>query len=740
VILLKVLFLISGGDSGGAKTHLFALLDSLKHKCEVRMVCFMEGVFYQEILERDVETVLLKQKNRFDMSVVSEIERMVKEEGFDIVHCHGARANFIISKIKKRLSVPVITTVHSDYLLDFDGIYKKVIFTGLNMYALRNMDHYIAVSTSFKRMLVKRNFAPNDIYTVYNGMNFDEAISYDEKEDFFKRINYTPDEGEVRVGIIGRHDYVKGHDIFMKGAALVARKYKNVKFFIAGTGDGEAALREMAKKEGIADRVVFCGFIKDIYSFINILDINTITSRSESFPYVMLEGARLKKPMVASDVGGISDLVEDNKTGLLFEAEDYEGFAEKLSLLIENSDLRKQMGEALYDRATSVFSSENLALEHIRIYESVLKRAKETKKYDIVLSGYYGFNNIGDDALLFSILENIRRIKPDTRFLILTKKPKRGREVCLVDTLHRFHPIKLFQVLKKSKMLLSGGGSLIQDATSAKSLYYYLFVMNVAKKLGCKVFAYANGIGPVKQEHVKMVNAVLKKADKITLRESMSAAEIKRICPEVPFEVTADPAIGLKVKNNKLFDILEKEGIESKNLLGISVRAWSENDKNFIEKMAEVIKKAVKNYSLYPVFIPMKYPGDVKISKELCAAVGEGYVIENQYDVDDVVSFVSSCRLVLGMRLHTLIFSAGNGIPCIGISYDPKIDGFMKYVGIDKFLNAADFDAEKAVGYVDEIMGNYESECAAIAHKSEELSNLAFKNAEIAVEMLDEVN
>jgi len=127
---VKVLFLISGGDSGGAKTHVFALLDSLKYKCDVKMVCFVDGVFYREILEKDIDTVLLYQKSRFDMSIVDELERMIKEEGFDLVHSHGARANFIISKIKNKISIPVITTVHSDYLLDFDGIYRKIVFTG----------------------------------------------------------------------------------------------------------------------------------------------------------------------------------------------------------------------------------------------------------------------------------------------------------------------------------------------------------------------------------------------------------------------------------------------------------------------------------------------------------------------------------------------------------------------------------------------------------------------------------
>lgn len=734
---MKVLFLISGGDSGGAKTHLFALLDSLKLKCAVKMICFMDGVFYQEILERDIDTVLLKQKNRFDMSVLDDIEKIVTEEGFDIVHCHGARANFIISKIKNRLKVPVITTMHSDYLLDFDVFYKKIFFTSLNMYALRKMDYYIAVSTSFKKMLSVRGFNPNDVYTVYNGMNFSEPITYDSKEDFYKRIGYTPKEGEVLVGIIGRHDHVKGHDIFMKGCVKVAQQHKNVKFLLAGGQEGEEPLRKIAKQAGVEDRFIFCGFIKDIYSFINVIDINTITSRSESFPYVMLEGARLKKPLVASDVGGISDLVEDGKTGMLFEAGDVGGFAEKLEKLIEDKELREKMGQAIFDRATKVFSSENLANEHVRIYTNVLKRFKDKKQYDVVLSGYYGFNNSGDDALLMAILRDIRAVMPETRFLLLTKKPKLGREICLVDTVHRFRPFKLKKVLKKSKMLLSGGGSLIQDATSAKSLYYYLYVMNLAKKMGCKVFAYANGIGPVRNEHVKMVCRVLQKADKVTLREEISGKEFMRICPGKPFEVTADPAIGIEVKNNKLFEILREAGINEKNILGVSVRTWSESDKNFIPKLAETIKKAREQHGLYPVFIPMKHPTDVKISNELCEAVGTGYVIDRQYGVEDMVSFISSCSVVIGMRLHTLIFSVGNGVPCIGISYDPKIDGFMEYVGQKKFLNAADFDSKKAGEYIKEIMENYEAECDYLCEKSKEMKKLAFKNAKIAADMIN---
>ena len=125
---MKVMHMISGGDSGGAKTHLFSLIDELKQKCEVVVVCLMKGVFYNEILEKDIETLLFEQKNRFDFSVVGDIKKEIKKRKIDILHVHGARANFIATFLKKHISIPIVTTMHSDYLLDFDAFFKKIVF------------------------------------------------------------------------------------------------------------------------------------------------------------------------------------------------------------------------------------------------------------------------------------------------------------------------------------------------------------------------------------------------------------------------------------------------------------------------------------------------------------------------------------------------------------------------------------------------------------------------------------
>ena len=396
---MKILHMISGGDTGGAKTHVFALMHALPSYCDVKIVCFIKGQFFDELQDIDVPSELIEQKNRFDLSVMDRLCEICKNDGIQIIHAHGARANFIASKLKNKVHLPVVTTIHSDYLLDFDGVYKKVLYTSLNVLALKKLDYYVAVSSNFKEMLISRGFRPNSIYTVYNGMDYSKEISFCSKQEFAKRIGieYNPDI--TYVGLIGRHDYVKGHDIFIKGASEVLKKKKDVHFVIAGEGDGRAELVKLVNELGISKNVTFTGFIKDIYSFINFIDINTLTSRCESFPYVLMEAARLKKPTVSAAVGGIPDLIEDAVTGRLFEGENYLDFAEKLLCVIDDKVTAKKYGEALFERATSRFSNENLAKTHFDIYNAILRDSTDKKKYDAVVSGYYGFGNIWGGCL-----------------------------------------------------------------------------------------------------------------------------------------------------------------------------------------------------------------------------------------------------------------------------------------------------------------------------------------------------
>ena len=746
---MKVLHLISGGDTGGAKTHVFALMNKLKNLADVKIVCFIKGPFWDELQNIGVDCELVEQKNRLDMSVVKRLKEICAC-GVDIIHCHGARANFIGANLKKKADIPMITTIHSDFLLDFDGIYKKIVYTGLNVYALKKFKYFIGVSSDFKKMLISRNFRPNSVFTVYNGMDYSKIPDYVSKEEFAKRIGLEYDENTTYVGIIGRHDYVKGHDVFVNAVKFVCKECENVKFIIAGDGNNRKSLEALAEKDGVSDKLIFAGFVKDVYSFINFIDINTLTSRSESFPYVLLEGAAMAKPTVCSRVGGIPDLIKEHETGLLFESENSKEFAEKLIFLIKNKDEAEKYGKALKAFAESSFSDLSLAKKHIEIYNSVIHDYKDEKRYDAVISGYYGFKNNGDEALLSAITENLRACRKDVRICVLSARPKETKMKYQADSEPRFNVFALNKAMKNAKMLIFGGGSLIQDATSSKSLLYYLYVLKRAFAHKLTVFVYANGIGPLKDKNLKKVKNALEKADIITLRDELSLEELERMGIDAHggknISVTADPAFTISAcSDEKVKEIFEKENIpENTEFLCISVRKWHKNDEKFKEKIAMCALYAYEKYSLTPLLLPMRFPHDVEISRDILGLIKEKnapcYMIKSMYDAPEVMGIVKRCASVLGMRLHTLIYAASSEVPVIGLIYDKKVSGFLEYIGQKRFVSVENVDVDKIKEYLDDIEENREKTVKELSEKKEILYEKAFSNAKKAISALEKAD
>jgi len=125
---MKILHLISGGDTGGAKTAVSILLTALAENKSiyVMVACFVDGAFYKEMKTTDIPSVLYEQSNRYDMRVIGKLKKLICEKGFDIIHAHGPRANFIALCLKPFIHIPIITTMHSDYKMDFTiGVYKR---------------------------------------------------------------------------------------------------------------------------------------------------------------------------------------------------------------------------------------------------------------------------------------------------------------------------------------------------------------------------------------------------------------------------------------------------------------------------------------------------------------------------------------------------------------------------------------------------------------------------------------
>ena len=166
----------------------------------------------------------------------------------------------------------------------------------------------------------------------------------------------------------------------------------------------------------------------------------------------------------------------------------------------------------------------------------------------IVISGYYGFDNSGDDALLMSIIDNLKKNDDKAEITVLSKNPQKTKLQYSVGAANRYNPFSLIKTIASCDVLISGGGTLIQDATSTKSLFYYLFVIKLAQIFRKKVMLYANGIGPLNSfKNIENTQKILDKVDLITLRDPKSRDELEKIGvtkPKIELTSASDAMIG----------------------------------------------------------------------------------------------------------------------------------------------------------------------------------------------------
>lgn len=319
------------------------------------------------------------------------------------------------------------------------------------------------------------------------------------------------------------------------------------------------------------------------------------------------------------------------------------------------------------------------------------------KNNNIVISGYYGFNNAGDEAMLFAILKTLETHFTNPNITVISGDPKRTADVFHVHAVSRFDGLGIIKKLCRSSLLISGGGSLLQDVTSWKSLMYYLSIIACGIFFRNKVFLYSQGIGPVKHRWVQYIlKMVLDHVSAITVRDEESKKFLKELGVRNRIYCTADSVLSLEpVSKIKGQNILERYGVPlEKKIIGISVRRWLDTDM-WMDKLNVYMEKLNKNHEYAFVFIPMQYPEDYKTVCEYAQGLPDTYILKEAYDTETLMSLIGNFDMLIGIRLHALIFAALMHIPAIGISYDPKIDNFLHSWGKESIFTIENFDADK---------------------------------------------
>ena len=742
---MKVIHLISGGDSGGAKTHVHSLLQNLTRTIDVTMVCFMDGPFAQEARELGIRTVVLPGRNL--LRTYHTLKRMIREEGYEIIHCHGARGNMMGALLRRATGLPVVTTVHSDYRLDYLGRpFSRLSYGTINTIALRLLDYRIGVSDAMTDLLISRGFDPDKLFTIYNGLDFTPRTPALGRAEYFRSVGLDADEDSVVVGIAARLNPVKDIGTLVRGFAIAHQTCPKLRLLIAGDGEQMDMLKKLSAELGVERQVCFAGWITDTDSFYHAIDINTLTSLSETFPYSLTEGARAALPTVASRVGGVPYLIEHGIHGLLFEAGDAEGLARCLVSLARDPTLREHLGQRLYQRAKADFSLESTLERQLTIYRTILRRQERKKNLrgrrdGALVCGAYGRGNAGDDAILEAIVTELRQIDPDLPIWVLSRNPDDTRLTYRVNSIYTFAFPRFLRRMGKTRLYINGGGSLMQDVTSHRSLWFYLFTISAAKRLGCQVMMYGCGIGPIHSpaNRRRAAKVLQKSVDAITLRDTHSREELEDMGVTNPeIILSADPTVILPAAPEQVVDgILESQGIDPRGrYIGFALRPWP----GFEEKAAlfgAAADYAYEKYGLTPVFLPIERRLDVGAAKLAAQHMkAPHYILPETGSSDHTIGLFARMQVVVSMRLHALVFAAGQGVPLVGVVYDQKISSFLSYIGQDLYTDLDAVTVEALRAHIDAACGRIGDE-AFLSGGVNRLRQVEQRNSETARALLE---
>lgn len=325
--------------------------------------------------------------------------------------------------------------------------------------------------------------------------------------------------------------------------------------------------------------------------------------------------------------------------------------------------------------------------------------------YRILISGYYGFNNIGDESILTAVIGSLREKLPEVEITVLSQNPQSTAAKHGVKSCDRKSIPAIIKAVKNCDLLISGGGSLLQDVTSRKSILYYLFIMRLARMMGKKFFIYSQGIGPIVSEfNERLTLKVLRHASGIVVRDVQSKNLLVRIgLPAEKVVVTADPVLRIKPVDKELGrKVLEEEGLVhscERPLVGMAIKERN-LDSGFLEEICISAERLIRERNCNILLIPFHYNEDMVtieyvegylkgkgLSENVCA-------IKHKYLTDEMMSIIGNVDLLVGVRLHALIHAAIMSVPMIGISYDPKINSFLRSVGMKAMCSVYDFQNE----------------------------------------------
>jgi glycosyltransferase involved in cell wall biosynthesis len=308
-----------------------------------------------------------------EMRALVRLYRLIRQERPQVVHTHTAKAGFVGRLAARLARVPVVVhTFHGHVLHGYYGPCKTQLLRRMERGLAGLTDRIVTVSEQVKRDLVTYGVAAADhIQVISLGLELHPFLHSARYRGTF-RHEWQLTGAERLVGIVGRLFPIKNHHLFLEAAALVAGKDPAARFVIVGDGTLRPALERRAQEMGIAERVIFTGWRRDLPDIYADLDVLAVTSNNEGTPVSAIEAMAAGCPVVATHVGGLPDLIHEGKTGYLVPPGDAPALATAWLRLLQQPERARRMGETARRTARERFSAQRLVTDMEQLYLELL--------------------------------------------------------------------------------------------------------------------------------------------------------------------------------------------------------------------------------------------------------------------------------------------------------------------------------------------------------------------------------
>lgn len=706
---MNILICATRMSIGGAETHILSLARSFRAMGHKVCVASSGGEYVSALKDFGISHVRLPLDKKDPSSVLKctrAIYKMVRERRFDVIHAHGRIPSFVCCSLRrKKGSVPVVVTVH--------GIYDP---TQPRRFFSRFGDHTIAVSADVRDHLINAyRLKAENITVIPNGVDTTAPEHVDaDKLRILTASRLDKDTALTAILLCGLMPRLR-------------RDFPDLEPTLTIVGGGEMLdrVREAAKQANLASEgaVTVIGAVTDMSKMLARADVFVGSSRAS------LEAMAASIPvLLCSDVGcaGVLDeknIVEAERTNFTCRSA-AETSSELLRvelerLLCATSTERSALGNFGRAYVLRRASSQSVAVRTIALLRSCI----EKEKGEIMLCGYFGAENLGDDATLAAVVSSIKDFAPNAR---ISAPARRGGELIAgVERISRLNMAAISRRMRRTRLFVLCGGTLIQNSTSNRSLAYYRALTLMARRHNARLMIWGGGVGPLFGDDAADIAAdIVEECDAAGMRDERSI----ELCRALGFEtdalyLSADAALmtsPLPLPAGGELRVGHCFAVSPRSLRGLRRENGTPSEGELLDILVNATTRIADKYKITPLWLPMS-ESDVALCRKLCRKSGRGRVMP-RLSAGETVSLLSGCLFSIGMRLHSAVFSSCAGIPSICLPYDPKVEAFAERAGhpvVD--LGAKDLSPLSVIKIADHLLHRQDAACRAVSARAAEL-------------------